>query len=187
MECIWWIRHLHSGLLAWILLTHGRHGTKQWTVSSLLGQLYLQTDMLIYRSKYALSVTSKLLDTFGSDLGGRYDISCHFKTTLVSNILGKRAWLLNYTSLVNAFHGHAHNRLCQLDNLMTYIEGLGLEDLEGCEWAFSKSNALSCPFDIHQFFTEGRPFCTILNIMMKWKCMQTSVSTQLCLSQHIWP
>ena len=61
---------------------------------------------------------------------------------MTSSILGERAWSLNYTSLVNAFHGHAHNRLCQLDNLTTYIEGLGLEDLEGCEWAFSKSNAL---------------------------------------------
>ncbi|KIK18075.1 hypothetical protein PISMIDRAFT_110128 [Pisolithus microcarpus 441] len=95
------------------------------------------------QSKYALAVTSKLLDVFSSDLGGGYDISCRFKTTLASSILGERARSLNYTSLVNAFHGHAHNRLCQLDNLMTYVEGLGLEDLEGCECAFSKSNALA--------------------------------------------
>ncbi|KAI6007027.1 hypothetical protein EDD15DRAFT_2383928 [Pisolithus albus] len=85
------------------------------------------------QSKYALAVTSKLLDAFGSDLGGGYDIG----------ILGEQARSLNYTSLVNAFHGHAHNRLCQLDNLTTYVEGLGLEDLEGCERAFSKSNALA--------------------------------------------
>ncbi|KAI6141183.1 hypothetical protein BKA82DRAFT_4362281 [Pisolithus tinctorius] len=77
------------------------------------------------QSKYALAVTSKLLDTFAS------------------SVLGERARSLNYTSLVNAFHGHAHNRLCQLDNLTTYVEGLGLEDLEGCERAFSKSNALA--------------------------------------------
>ncbi|KIK20324.1 hypothetical protein PISMIDRAFT_13075 [Pisolithus microcarpus 441] len=64
-------------------------------------------------------------------------------TTPASSILGERARSLNYTSLVNAFHGHAHNRLCQLDNLMTYVEGLRLEDLEGCEQAFSKSNALA--------------------------------------------
>ncbi|KAI5989484.1 hypothetical protein EDD15DRAFT_2171323 [Pisolithus albus] len=95
------------------------------------------------QSKYALAVTSKLLDAFGSDLGGRYDIGCRFKTTLASSVLGERARSLNYTSLVNAFHGHAHNRLCQLDNLTTYVEGLGLEDLEGCERAFSKSNALA--------------------------------------------
>ncbi|KAI5996959.1 hypothetical protein EDD15DRAFT_2163188 [Pisolithus albus] len=95
------------------------------------------------QSKYALAVTLKLLDAFGSDLGGGYDIGCRFKTTLASSVLGERARSLNYTSLVNAFHGHAHNRLCQLDNLTTYVEGLGLEDLEGCERAFSKSNTLA--------------------------------------------
>ncbi|KAI5990606.1 hypothetical protein EDD15DRAFT_2388740 [Pisolithus albus] len=95
------------------------------------------------QSKYALAVTSKLLDAFGSDLGGGYDIGCRFKTTLASSTLGEQVRSLNYTSLVNAFHGHAHNRLCQLDNLTTYVEGLGLEDLEGCEHAFSKSNSLA--------------------------------------------
>lgn len=95
------------------------------------------------QSKYVLAVTSKLLDTFGSDIGGGYNIGCRFKTTLGSSILGERARTLNYTSFVNAFHGHAHNRLCQLDNLTTYVEGLGLEDLEGCKRAFSKSNALT--------------------------------------------
>ena len=50
---------------------------------------------------------------------------------------------MNYTSLVGAFHGHAHNRLCQLSHLATYTKGLGLEDLEGCEQAFSQSNALA--------------------------------------------
>ncbi|KAI6034650.1 hypothetical protein BKA83DRAFT_4470170 [Pisolithus microcarpus] len=95
------------------------------------------------QSKYALAVTSKLLDAFGPDLGGGYNIGCRFKTTLASSAIGERAQSLNYTSLINAFHGHAHNRLCQLDNLTTYVEGLGLEDLEGCERAFSKSNALA--------------------------------------------
>ncbi|KIO02918.1 hypothetical protein M404DRAFT_27534 [Pisolithus tinctorius Marx 270] len=77
------------------------------------------------QSKYALAVTSKLLDAFAS------------------SVLGEHARSLNYMSLVNAFHGHAHNRLCQLDNLTTYVKGLRLEDLEGCERAFSKSNALA--------------------------------------------
>jgi hypothetical protein len=34
--------------------------------------------------------------------------------------------------------------MCQLRFLTTYVRGLGLEDLEGCERFFSKSNALSC-------------------------------------------
>ena len=43
----------------------------------------------------------------------------------------------------SSFHGHTHNRLCQLQHLATYVKGLGLEDLEGCKCAFSKSNALT--------------------------------------------
>jgi len=50
---------------------------------------------------------------------------------------------MNYTPLVGIFHGHAHNRLCQLQYLATYVKGMGLEDLEGCERFFSKSNALA--------------------------------------------
>ncbi|KAG1787544.1 hypothetical protein EV424DRAFT_1340062 [Suillus variegatus] len=95
------------------------------------------------QAKYPLAVVSKLLDTFGSNLGGGYDIGCRFKTTLSRSSLGQRARELNHTSLVGAFHGHAHQRLCQLDHLATYVDGLGLEDLEGCERTFSKSNALA--------------------------------------------
>ncbi|KAG2126322.1 hypothetical protein DEU56DRAFT_872938 [Suillus clintonianus] len=80
-------------------------------------------------AKYPLAVVSKLLDTFGSDLGGGYDIGCQFKTTLDNSSLGTRAQSLNYTSL--------------LDHLATYVSGLGLEDLETCERTFSKSNALA--------------------------------------------
>jgi len=88
-------------------------------------------------------VVSRLLDAFGKGLGGGYDIGCKFKTTLSRSSLGEPARLLAHTSLIELFHGHAHSRLCQLDHLATYIEGLGLEDLEGCEHAFSKSNALA--------------------------------------------
>ncbi|KAG1844390.1 hypothetical protein F4604DRAFT_1884460 [Suillus subluteus] len=93
--------------------------------------------------KYPQAIVSKLLDVFGKDLGGSYDIGCRFKTTLHHSILGQCARKLNYTSLVGAFHGHAHQQLCQLDHLATYVKGLGLEDLEGCERTFSKSNALT--------------------------------------------
>jgi hypothetical protein len=88
-------------------------------------------------------VVEKLLNTFGPNLGGGYDIGCRFATTLNNSSLGPLAHKLNYTSLVGAFHGHAHNRLCQLTHLATYVNGLGLEDLEGCERVFSWSNALA--------------------------------------------
>ena len=99
--------------------------------------------LIVYRAKYPIAVVSKLLDAFGANLGGGYDIGCKFQTTLQNSKLGVLAKQLNFTSLVGAFHGHAHNRICQLSNLATYTKGLGLEDLEGCERAFSRSNALA--------------------------------------------
>ncbi|KAI6020725.1 hypothetical protein BKA83DRAFT_4464456 [Pisolithus microcarpus] len=95
------------------------------------------------------SVVQKMWNVFNET--GAFIAVCQHSFCLVitdmvqssEHILGERARSLNYTSLVNAFHGHAHNRLCQLDNLTTYVEGLRLEDLEGCECTFSKSNALA--------------------------------------------
>ena len=93
--------------------------------------------------KYPLAVVEKLLKVFGQGIGGGYDIGCKFSTTLKHSPLGPRARDLSYTSLVGSFHGHAHNRLCQLSYLAHYIKGMGLKDLEGCERFFSKSNALA--------------------------------------------
>jgi hypothetical protein len=104
--------------------------------------LRLTTDVS-NRAKYPLAIVEKLLDVFGDGLGGGYDIGCKFKATLKNSPLGVRASELHHTCLVGAFHGHAHRRLCQLWHLATYVKGLGLEDLEGCERAFSKSNALA--------------------------------------------
>lgn len=90
-----------------------------------------------------MAIVAKLLDVFGRDLALGYDIGCRFKTTLANSPLGDKARENNHRCLVGAFHGHAHNRLCQSQFLATYVKGLGLEDLEGCECFFSKSNALA--------------------------------------------
>ncbi|KAG1844311.1 hypothetical protein DFJ58DRAFT_664845 [Suillus subalutaceus] len=45
--------------------------------------------------------------------------------------------------MVGAFHGHAHNRMCQLDWHPMYITGTGHSKGEGCEHVFSASNALA--------------------------------------------
>ena len=74
-----------------------------------------------------------MLNTFGKDLGGGFDIGCHIETTLKNSPLGPLAQALNYKSLVNTFHGHTHNHLCQLSHLATYTKGLGIEDLGVCE------------------------------------------------------
>ncbi|KAJ3572909.1 hypothetical protein NP233_g2769 [Leucocoprinus birnbaumii] len=94
-------------------------------------------------SQYPLAVVETLLDTFGTNLGGGYDIGCRFKITIAKSDLGQRAKELSYSSLIGSFHGHAHNRLCQLSHLATYVKGLGLSDLENCERLFARSNDLA--------------------------------------------
>lgn len=94
-------------------------------------------------SKYPLAVVEVLLEVFGAGIGGGYDIGCKFQMTLDCSELGPRARELDFKALVGAFHWHAHNHLCQLLFLATYVKGMGLEDLEGCERFFSKSNALA--------------------------------------------
>ncbi|KAJ7612125.1 hypothetical protein FB45DRAFT_1037051 [Roridomyces roridus] len=94
-------------------------------------------------SKYPLAVVEHLLKHFGVDLGVGYDIGCHFCTTLDKSELGPEARESRLRCLVGAFHGHAHNRLCQVCFLALYVKGLGIEDLEGCERRFSRSNALA--------------------------------------------
>ncbi|KAJ6459300.1 hypothetical protein C8R45DRAFT_1109624 [Mycena sanguinolenta] len=94
-------------------------------------------------AKYPLAIVDTLLDAFGLKIGGGYDIGCHFETTINNSDLGDKARNNQFRSLVGSFHGHAHNRLCQLSFLATYVRGMGLEDLEGCERYFSRSNGLA--------------------------------------------
>ncbi|KAJ3712115.1 hypothetical protein DFJ43DRAFT_1135053 [Lentinula guzmanii] len=94
-------------------------------------------------AKYPLAILNRLLEVIGSDIGMGYDIGCGFGTTIDNSPLGQKAKQLHFTSLVGAFHGHAHCRLCQTSHLCTYINGLGLEHLEQCETFFSESNELA--------------------------------------------
>jgi hypothetical protein len=80
----------------------------------------------------------------GLSLGLGYDIGCKFgKQVQAHPILGPLARSHAFHALVGAWHSHAHNRRRQLDHLTKYVEGVGREDLEGCESFFSKSNALT--------------------------------------------
>ncbi|KAJ6487579.1 hypothetical protein C8R45DRAFT_827790 [Mycena sanguinolenta] len=94
-------------------------------------------------AKYPLALVNSLLDAFELKIGDGYDIGCHFEATINKSDLGDKARANHFRSLVGSFHGHAHNRLCQLSFLATYVKGIGLEDLEGCERFFSRSNALA--------------------------------------------
>ncbi|KAJ6538073.1 hypothetical protein B0H19DRAFT_1213662 [Mycena capillaripes] len=94
-------------------------------------------------SKYGFGVTAHLLRVLGGHWS-RYDIGCKYGKMIKSHPhLSKLTTDMGFKSLVGAFHGHDHNRRCQLGNLTTYVKGVGLEPLEGCESFFSKSNALA--------------------------------------------
>lgn len=42
--------------------------------------------------------------------------------------------------VVNAFHGHAHNRICQLQHHIQLHRNAGIENLETCERYFAETN-----------------------------------------------
>ena len=95
-------------------------------------------------AKYPLAIVDKLLNVYGPDLAVGYDIGCAFTSTIHrSPLLSSKATSLGRHMLVPAFHGHVHNRACQLAWHPTYLPGTGLEDFETCECVFSLSNALA--------------------------------------------
>ncbi|KAK0457967.1 uncharacterized protein EV420DRAFT_1270846 [Desarmillaria tabescens] len=109
------------------------------------GSVLLGADMVKSgeQAKYPLAIVGRLLEVFGDRLGIGYDIGCKFGGTINRSPLGELAKIKRFHVLVGLFHGHAHNRLCQLRHLGTYLMGLGLEDLETLERFFSKSNGLA--------------------------------------------
>lgn len=124
-------------------------------------------------AKYPLTVVNSMLDTFGADLAFGYDIGCKFGSTVNASPLGTKARALSHHCLVGAFHGHAHNRLCQLSHLATYTKGLGLEDLEGCERFFSKSNGLASSVRHASVFHQKRAITEYCKHLDTFKTYQT--------------
>ncbi|KAJ7257567.1 hypothetical protein B0H12DRAFT_988360, partial [Mycena haematopus] len=110
--------------------------------------------------KYPLAITAKLYERYGSDAGLAYDIMCAFIKTLLRSSLGRKTVALRMRGIVPAFHGHAHNRMCQIGWHPMYVEGVGLEDFEECERTFCLSNnlapctRLSTPFHRQQQIDE---------------------------------
>ncbi|KAJ7482796.1 hypothetical protein B0H11DRAFT_2193172 [Mycena galericulata] len=83
--------------------------------------------------KYPLAMVQRILDRYGKDIGLGYDIIS----------LGRRVVAMKLRGVVPAFHGHAHNRACQVGWHPLYVDGIGLEDFEECERTFAKSNHLA--------------------------------------------
>jgi hypothetical protein len=110
--------------------------------------------------KYPLAIVSKLFERYGSDPGIGYDIMCAFFKTLLRSSLGCKTVGLRMRGIVPAFHGHAHNRMCQIGWHPMYVDGVGLEDFEECERTFCLSNhlasctRLSTPFHRQQQIDE---------------------------------
>lgn len=93
--------------------------------------------------KYPLATVNRLVDDFGSDICLGYDIMCAFITTLKKSCLNEKRVAFRLGGVVPAFHGHAHNRGCQVEWHPLYVEGVGLEDFEECERTFFRSNELA--------------------------------------------
>ncbi|KAI6000026.1 hypothetical protein EDD15DRAFT_2362606 [Pisolithus albus] len=91
-------------------------------------------------AKYGLAAVNRLLNICGQDQAVGHDVGCASKKTIASSSLGKEAQEKRLKVVVNAFHGFAHNRMCQLENHPLYQIGFGNEDLETCERIFSSSN-----------------------------------------------
>ncbi|KAI0038722.1 hypothetical protein FA95DRAFT_1613160 [Auriscalpium vulgare] len=117
-----------------VFLTTCRHGIVE-----------LMTEML--RSgelaKYALASLDWIMKIYGDDQAVGYDIGCSMTSTVKSTSLGPEASSRRLQLVVNAFHGYAHNRGCQLLFHVLYQLGMGIEDLETCERIFSSLNGVA--------------------------------------------
>ncbi|KAH7870139.1 uncharacterized protein C8R40DRAFT_1163288 [Lentinula edodes] len=72
-----------------------------------------------------------------------YDIGCTNSKTVHRSPLAPLANYMGYLPAVGTMHGYAHERACQLNFLLLYQTGAGLEDGETSEQYFSKSNSLA--------------------------------------------
>lgn len=124
--------------------------------------------MLIFfvRAKYPLAIVNRLIDVFGEDILIGYDIGCGFSATIKSSkLLGPKAQEKKCRVCVNAFHGYAHNRACQLQWHPLHTRGAGIEDFEGCERIFSDSNKVaSCTRHATTFHRRQ----AILRFITRW-------------------
>ncbi|KAI5980688.1 hypothetical protein EDD15DRAFT_2187024, partial [Pisolithus albus] len=94
-------------------------------------------------AKYLLAMINCLVAAYGPNGACAYDIGCAFARTASTSSIRPRIQALGLHFMVSAFHGHAHNRLCQLGWHPMYIEGTGNMEGEGCEHIFSAFNELA--------------------------------------------
>ncbi|KAG2032248.1 hypothetical protein BDR03DRAFT_874339 [Suillus americanus] len=78
--------------------------------------------------KYPFASLKKLMDVFSKNILYGYDIKCALEKILLCSSLANQVKQLNLQGVVPAFHGHAHNRLCQVQHHSKYKVGAGKED-----------------------------------------------------------
>ena len=100
--------------------------------TSLITWFWLQVVFCLHSAKYGLAMLNHLLDVFGIDQAVGYDIGCIHKVMVAASSISKKAQDLRLQVAVDAFHGHARNRLCQLSNHPLFLKGFGLKDLATC-------------------------------------------------------
>ncbi|KAG6370353.1 hypothetical protein JVT61DRAFT_12162 [Boletus reticuloceps] len=107
--------------------------------------------------KYGLAAVKQIIDFCGNDNAIGHDIGCTSRVTVANSDLGERAREAGCRVVINAFHGFAHNRLCQLQNHLLYLLGFGNEDLETCKQIFSSSNSCA-PLIRHASYFHWKQF-----------------------------
>lgn len=95
---------------------------------------------------------NELLDVFSADQGIGYYIGCSHKVTVAASSNSEKAHALLLQLVVDAFHGHTHNQLCQLLNHPLFLEGFGLKDLAMCERVFAGTNPAMCLIQHASYF-----------------------------------
>ncbi|KAJ7873189.1 hypothetical protein B0H13DRAFT_2349171 [Mycena leptocephala] len=121
-------------------------------------------------SKYGLSIVMHLLKVLGEIALG-YDIGCKFgKLVKAHPALKDIACKKGFQALIGAFHGHGHNRLCGLDNLMIYVKGVGLFHRQQAITTYLKH---ADQFDTYQGLTLG--LCNKYRCALEIKATHTSL------------
>ncbi|KAG2117378.1 uncharacterized protein F5147DRAFT_743073 [Suillus discolor] len=113
---------------------------------------FLLTICDMHSMKYPIASLNKLMEVFGKNILYGYDIKCALEKILLRSSLANHIKELNLHGVVPAFHGHAHNHLCQVQHYSKYKVGAGKEDFETCERHLKLRNATE--FHRHQTLDE---------------------------------
>ncbi|KIM61914.1 hypothetical protein SCLCIDRAFT_25388 [Scleroderma citrinum Foug A] len=74
-------------------------------------------------AKYPLATINKLLDMHGANQAIGSDIRCSLASTVAASSIRDKVSCNTLQLAINTFHGHAHNRQCQLENHPLYCHG----------------------------------------------------------------